>query len=112
MNALAENLYARGLVKEPTVQIWPSDEMAAEYLGYPTAYVRVMGTSSLSDPAMPHCHIIDKFPRGELIPVNSYQLGWQPSWNEEKFFEHIDDEIKAVLELDTVKATLFDSFKK
>jgi len=45
MQRLAEALYARGLVAEPTVQIWPSDEMAAEYLGFPPLYVRAMGTN-------------------------------------------------------------------
>ena len=45
MQRLAEALYARGLVAEPKAQIWPSDEMAAEYLGFPALFVRIMGTS-------------------------------------------------------------------
>jgi hypothetical protein len=43
------------------------------------------------------------------VPANAYALGWQPKWDKERFLESMDDEIRAVLELDTVKATLFDS---
>ena len=46
---------------------------------------------------------------GELVPVNAYRLGWQPKWDEARFLASMDDEVAAVLELDTVKATLFDS---
>ena len=46
---------------------------------------------------------------GEIVPTNTYALGWQPKWDKERFLESMDDEIRAVLELDTVKATLFDS---
>jgi hypothetical protein len=46
MQRLASALYARGLVEEPTAQIWPSDEMAAENLGFPVLYVRAMGTAT------------------------------------------------------------------
>ena len=45
MQRLAEALHARGLVVEPQAEIWPSDEIAAEYLGFPRLYVRAMGTS-------------------------------------------------------------------
>jgi hypothetical protein len=43
---LAEVLHARGLVHEPKAETWPSDDVAAEYLGFPRPYVRGMGTSS------------------------------------------------------------------
>ncbi len=45
MDRLAEGLYKRGLVVDPNPQIWPSDDMAAEYLGFPRPYIRAMGTS-------------------------------------------------------------------
>ncbi|ESU09649.1 hypothetical protein FGSG_03560 [Fusarium graminearum PH-1] len=47
---------------------------------------------------------------GQLVPENVYALGWKPKWDsEEKFLNQIDDEIKDVQELDTVKMSLFDS---
>jgi hypothetical protein len=45
MQRLAKVLHAHGLVAEPKADIWPSYEMAAEYLGFPRLYVRAMGTS-------------------------------------------------------------------
>ena len=42
---IADALYARGLVAEPKVEVWPSDDMAAEYLGYPRQFVRHIGTA-------------------------------------------------------------------
>ncbi|KAF2251858.1 NAD(P)-binding protein [Trematosphaeria pertusa] len=91
MDRIAQSLHARGLVAESKPSIWPSDKMAADYLGFPVLYVRAMGTSS-----------------GDLVPVNAYRLGWKPKWDEEQFLASIDDEVQAVLELDTVKATIFD----
>ncbi|KAI0881295.1 NAD(P)-binding protein [Annulohypoxylon maeteangense] len=92
MQLLADGLYARGLVKEPKVQVWPSYDEAADQLGLPRLYVRAIGTSS-----------------GDLVPVHPYQLGWKPQWDQKRFLESMDDEIQAVLDLDTVKPTLFDS---
>ncbi|KAI9704644.1 MAG: hypothetical protein M1820_005392 [Bogoriella megaspora] len=90
MQRLAEALHARGLVAEPEVDVWPSDDVAAEYLEFPRPFVRAMGTSS-----------------GEFVPVNAYELGWRPKWDEKRFMESLDDEIQAVLELDTVKPSVF-----
>lgn len=45
MEGLANCLHARGLITESEAQIWPSYEMAAEYLGWPPQYVRAMGTA-------------------------------------------------------------------
>lgn len=108
---LAEALYARGLVAEPKVQIWPSDEMAAEYLGFPPMYVRMMGTSR----SVPH--FINRFLNrksneclsGEFVPVNAHQLGWQPKWDKKRFLGNIDDEVAAVLELNKFNASVFDT---
>lgn len=52
--------------------------------------------------------LADEWPSGDLVPVNAYRLGWKPKWDEEQFLASIDDEVQAVLELDTVKATIFD----
>jgi hypothetical protein len=46
MDSLAEHLYRRGLVVEPTPRIWPTYEMAADCLGFPAKYVRAMGAST------------------------------------------------------------------
>ncbi|KAL9071885.1 MAG: hypothetical protein Q9157_005311 [Trypethelium eluteriae] len=89
---LAKALHARGLVMEPKPEVWPSDDIAAEYLGFPRRYIRAIGTSS-----------------GQLVPVNAYRLGWQPKWDEERFLASLDDEVQAVQELDTVKSTVFDN---
>ncbi|KAI4863797.1 NAD(P)-binding protein [Hypoxylon rubiginosum] len=91
MQRLAEALYARGLVDEPKTQIWPSYDVAAESLGFPRVYMKAIGTSS-----------------GQLVAVNAYRLGWQPKWDEERFLDSMDDEVQSVLELDTVKPSLFD----
>ncbi|KAI0384227.1 NAD(P)-binding protein [Hypomontagnella monticulosa] len=92
MQGIAKALYARGLVSEPEPQVWPSYEMAADVLSFPRQHIRAMGTAS-----------------GELVPVNAYKLGWQPKWDQKKFLESVDDEVQAVLELDTVKTTVFDT---
>ncbi|KIW09780.1 hypothetical protein PV08_11880 [Exophiala spinifera] len=90
---LAEALYKRGLVDEAEVKIWPSDEIAAQALGWPRQFVRAMGTSS-----------------GDIIPVNAFNIGWQPKWTAESFLGSMDEEIKAVLEQgDKFKSTLYNS---
>lgn len=45
MNGLAKGLYARGLVNEPEVQVWPSYDEAADTMGFPRLYMRAIGTS-------------------------------------------------------------------
>ncbi|KAG8672672.1 hypothetical protein FPOAC2_06066 [Fusarium poae] len=90
---IAEGLYSRGLVTEPKAKIWSDYQTAADSLGFPRAYIGAMGTHS-----------------GQLVPTNVYELGWKPKWDsEEKLLSQIDDEIKDVQELDTVKMSLFDS---
>ena len=41
---LAVAAHARGLVHTTELKLWPSDERAAEDLGFPTGLVRIMGT--------------------------------------------------------------------
>ncbi|KAH6986376.1 hypothetical protein BKA56DRAFT_670540 [Ilyonectria sp. MPI-CAGE-AT-0026] len=93
MQRFAEQLHALGLVEEPKTQTWPSDEMAAASLGVPPMIARIMGT---------HCT--------PLIPVNAYQVGWQPRWNEKMLLDSVDQEIQDVLEADNVKVTPSDDF--
>lgn len=38
LDRLARALHASGLVKEPTTQVWPSDEVAAGVLGVPKEF--------------------------------------------------------------------------
>ncbi|KAK5051526.1 hypothetical protein LTR84_003178 [Exophiala bonariae] len=93
MQKLADALYRRGLVNEAKVEIWPSDEMAAQHLGWPRQFVRAMGTSS-----------------GDIIPVNAFKIGWQPKWTAERFLGSMDVEVQAVLEQgDKFQSTLYDS---
>jgi len=47
---------------------------------------------------------------GDNITIeNGYKIGWQPKWNKERFLQHVDDEIDAVLELGKAKSSLVDS---
>ncbi|KAF2117978.1 hypothetical protein BDV96DRAFT_611553 [Lophiotrema nucula] len=95
MQKLAEGLHKRGLVAEPKVEIWPSDDVAAEWLGFPRAHIRAIGVSS-----------------GDIVTVKAYEkLGWQPKWDEKMFMESLDDEVQDCLDLDTVGSSLFDAFK-
>ncbi|VUC22173.1 unnamed protein product [Clonostachys rosea] len=92
MERLAQSMHARGLVSEPTAKVWPSYEVAAEHTGFPLIFIRAIGTSN-----------------GDLVPVNGPKIGWQPKWTEKMYLDSIDDEVQAVLDLDTVKMTLWDS---
>lgn len=46
-----------------------------------------------------------------IITNNETRLEWKPKWTEKEFYEHIDDEIKAVLELGKAKSSLIDSLR-
>lgn len=108
---LAEALYNRGLVAEPKVEVWPSDEMAAKCLGFPPAYVRMMGTSRSVPPFISRLmgrQSNEQF-SGEFVSVNAYRLGWKPRWDKKRFLENIDDEVAAVLEQQELKPSVFDS---
>jgi hypothetical protein len=45
MERLAESLQTRGFVDRPEPEIWPSDDMAADYLGFPRTFIRAIGTN-------------------------------------------------------------------
>ena len=44
-----------------------------------------------------------------IVSENAHRIGWTPVWNKDRFLQHIDDEIQAVLELDRAKSSLIDS---
>ncbi|KNB08832.1 hypothetical protein FOXG_09541 [Fusarium oxysporum f. sp. lycopersici 4287] len=89
MDKIAEGLYARGLVDEPTPKIWPNYDVAADALGFPRKFIR---------------------PIGDLEPANGTALGWRPKQDsEQKCLDQIDQEINDVEELDTVRMGLFDT---
>lgn len=46
---------------------------------------------------------------GDMVAVNAYRIGWKPKWDEKRSLECMDDEVVAVLELDTVKASVFNA---
>ncbi|KAI7764092.1 hypothetical protein LZL87_006474 [Fusarium oxysporum] len=93
MDKIAEGLYARDLVDEPTPKIWPNYDVAADALGFPRKFIR------------PMC-----MPNGDLEPANGTALGWMPKQDsEQKCLDQIDQEIKDVEELDTVRMGLFDT---
>ncbi|KAI0101627.1 hypothetical protein GGR51DRAFT_324756 [Nemania sp. FL0031] len=89
---LAETLYARGQVTEPTAKFWPSDDMAAEALELPRQYVRLMHTA-----------------RATINYKNRYPLGWQPKWDKQKLLASLDEEVTATFQYDKGKTTLFDA---
>ncbi|KAG4436916.1 hypothetical protein IFR05_007604 [Cadophora sp. M221] len=95
MKHLSDVMFARGLVKQAATPTWPSDEMAADALGLPLAYIRAMETSS-----------------GEMIAVNGPQLGWHLEWDQDRYLGSMDEEVRAVLEMTTIKATIFDNLLK
>ncbi|RKL43371.1 hypothetical protein BFJ72_g4195 [Fusarium proliferatum] len=93
MDKIAEGLYAHGLVDEPTPKIWPNYDVAADALGFPRRFIR------------PMC-----MPNGDLEPANGTALGWRPKQDsEQKCLDQIEQEIKDVKELDTVRMGLFDT---
>ncbi|KLP19696.1 Uncharacterized protein LW94_4327 [Fusarium fujikuroi] len=93
MDKITEGLYARGLVDEPIPKIWPNYDVAADALGFPRKFIR------------PMC-----MPNGDLEPANGTALGWRPKQDsEQKCLDQIEQEIKDVEELDTVRMGLFDT---
>ena len=44
-----------------------------------------------------------------MVAVNAYKIGWKPKWDENRSLECMDDEVVAVLELDTVETSVFST---
>jgi hypothetical protein len=92
MDRIATALYKRGLVIDTSVKTWPNYTLAAEALALPELYIKAMCMST-----------------GDLIPVNPYKIGWKPEWDEKRCLASIDDQVQAALDLDTVKASRYDT---
>ncbi|KAI1114327.1 hypothetical protein F5Y14DRAFT_414650 [Nemania sp. NC0429] len=90
--SLAEALSARGLATEPTAKFWPSDEVAAEALGLPAQYVRLMHIA----------HVTVDY-------KNRYPLGWEPKWDNARLLANIDEEVASTIKYDKGRTTLFDA---
>ncbi|KAI9832678.1 MAG: hypothetical protein M1819_004263 [Sarea resinae] len=115
---LAVALQARGLVTDPTPQLWPSDEFAAESLGIPLQFVQLMWNSGYVLPPPPlrierlvpssKAHLT-KYSSDTIVSENPYRLGWKPAWSKDRFLQNVDDEIEAVLQLGKAKSSLVDS---
>lgn len=84
LEALAGALYARGLVSDAEVHVWPSEEAASEALEMPGIFVRSIFNSGSS-----------------IIAENKSYFDWEPAWTRERFLEQIDSEIQDTLELAT-----------
>ncbi|KAH7128021.1 hypothetical protein B0J13DRAFT_646173 [Dactylonectria estremocensis] len=84
LDRIAAVLYARGLVSQPDVKAWPSEDLACQSLGLPPQYVQ-MGWNSSAVCTSENCQLV----------------GWMPQWDEERFLRDMDDEVQAVLEAST-----------
>ncbi|TGJ80729.1 hypothetical protein E0Z10_g8034 [Xylaria hypoxylon] len=89
---LADALSARGLVTDPEVRFWPSDDMAAEALELPRQFVRLMHTAVVT-----------------IDYKNGYPLGWQPKWDQKRLLASMDEEVAATLQYDKGRTSLFDA---
>ena len=47
-----------------------------------------------------------------MVGVNGRQLGWKPKWDQERYLNSMDEEIRGVLELDDMKPTVLQSLLK
>ncbi|KAG0644921.1 hypothetical protein D0Z07_9365 [Hyphodiscus hymeniophilus] len=92
LGRLATAMEARGLVASSETQVWASNEAAAEATGVPEIFVGIFFNSNAN-----------------IIVDNAFKLGWNPTWDKNRFFENIDDEVVSVLELGKAKSSLIDS---
>ncbi|KAF5258512.1 hypothetical protein FOXYS1_10903 [Fusarium oxysporum] len=109
MDKIAEGLYARGLVDEPTPKIWPNYDVAADALGFPRKFIRPMCMPKQVSLDLEMIQMLTSL-SGDLEPANGTALGWRPKQDsEQKCLDQIDQEINDVEELDTVRMGLFDT---
>ncbi|KAK2753263.1 hypothetical protein FQN54_007954 [Arachnomyces sp. PD_36] len=95
LDHLAVAMKSRGLITDSQVQIYPNNQVAAESLGVPEPFVRVLWNSG-----------------NNLVAQIPFRIGWEPQWSKDRFYENIDDEIDAVLELGKAKSSMIDSLFK
>ncbi|KAH8647953.1 hypothetical protein BX600DRAFT_518354 [Xylariales sp. PMI_506] len=89
LDRMAVALHSRGLVQEPNVHTWPSDEVAAKSLGLPVQFIHIVWNG------------------GAKVSFSmENRVGWKPEWNAESLLQSMDDEVQAVLELDN-KSSLY-----
>lgn len=48
----------------------------------------------------------------DMVAQIPFDIGWKPEWSKKRFFDNIDNEIDAVLELGKAKSSLVDSLFK
>ncbi|KAH7386207.1 hypothetical protein BKA64DRAFT_136350 [Cadophora sp. MPI-SDFR-AT-0126] len=92
---LATALYGRGLIKDPEIHFWPSDEVAASALNIPLPYVRVLWDSGLM-----------------VSTEKNTKIGWKPEWNKDRMLLSLEDEIQNVVDSDGPKSSSLDAMKK
>ena len=44
-----------------------------------------------------------------IVSENARRIGWRPTWDKDRFFQNINDEIETVVELGKAKSSLIDS---
>ncbi|KAL4778429.1 hypothetical protein BJX76DRAFT_143798 [Aspergillus varians] len=92
LDHLAIALKARGLVTDSEARIYPNNKVASELLGVPEQFVTALWNSG-----------------DNIVAEVPFKIGWKPQWTKERFFDNINDEIDAALELGKAKSTLIDS---
>ncbi|RDW72784.1 uncharacterized protein DSM5745_07956 [Aspergillus mulundensis] len=92
LDHLALALKSRGLAPDRDTRVYPNDQVAADLLGVPEQFVQTLWNSGDS-----------------IVAEVPLRIGWRPTWSKERFFENIDDEIDAALELGKAKSSLIDS---
>ncbi|KAL3480460.1 hypothetical protein BJX99DRAFT_254451 [Aspergillus californicus] len=89
---LTQALESRGLVTDRETRVYPNDQVAAELLGVPEQFVQPLWNSG-----------------DNIVAELPLRIGWRPTWSKERFFDNINDEIDAALELGKAKSSLIDS---
>lgn len=115
---LAEVLHARGLVADPSVGIWPSDEAAGKAFGVPPAFAASifngryvsLGTFASMRVCAPSIFTNAALVKStDVVGENSKTLGWQPAWSRDKMLDKAGDEVDDALELGEPKSSLLSS---
>jgi hypothetical protein len=109
LDHLAAALKARGLINDTTIDVWPSDEAAAEAINVPAAFVQALWNSGYvsSCDSVWGMHANSQCSEN-MITNNERRLGWKPQWDKERFLKNIDLEIDAVVEEGKAKSSLMD----
>ncbi|KAI0143171.1 NAD(P)-binding protein [Xylariaceae sp. FL1272] len=90
LDQLASIMHKRGFVSEPKADVWPSEEAADTASKAPPGWAKI-GLSNGT----------------QAIPVKKDLLGWQPEWDQERFMESLEDEVRNALESDLSKSGIY-----